>query len=339
MKLSHFDYTLPEDLIASHPTPHRDGSRLMVVHRSSGKIEHRLFSEISHYLKPTDLLVLNNSKVIPSRLNSRGNEFEVLLIEETSPNHWIALMKPGRKAPIGKIIDFDPHPAFQEKGVGPIRAEVLRVLPQGERVLRFFGDLPLEAYGEIPLPPYILKKRESQSEGRIHADDPERYQTVYAQTPGSVAAPTAGLHFTPEILSRFPHAFVTLHVGIGTFRPVKTETLEAHQMHEEWFEIPEGLQQKAKQAERIVAVGTTSVRVLESASDLSAQTGRTKIFIHPPYEFKRVDLLVTNFHLPKSTLLMLVSAFGGMELIRHAYEEAIRERYRFFSYGDAMLIL
>ncbi|MES2308070.1 MAG: tRNA preQ1(34) S-adenosylmethionine ribosyltransferase-isomerase QueA [Verrucomicrobiota bacterium] len=339
MKVSHFDYTLPEHLIASHPTPHRDGSRLMVLHRSSGKIEHRLFSQISDYLKPTDLLVLNNSKVIPSRLSSRGNEFEVLLIEETSPSHWIALMKPGRKAPIGKIIDFDPHPDFQKQGVAPIRAEVLRVLPQGERVLRFFGELRLEAFGEIPLPPYIIKKRESESQSRIHADDPDRYQTVYAQNPGSVAAPTAGLHFTSGLLARYPHAFVTLHVGIGTFRPVKTELLESHKMHEEWFEIPSDLQEKAKKAERIVAVGTTSVRVLESASSLSAQTGRTDIFIYPPYEFKRVDLLVTNFHLPKSTLLMLVSAFGGMDLIRHAYEEAIREEYRFFSYGDAMLIL
>lgn len=339
MKLTHFDYTLPESLIASHPTPSRDGSRLMVVHRGSGKIEHRLFSEIDLYLKPTDLLILNNSKVIPSRLNSRNNEFEVLLIEESSPNHWIALMRPGRKAPIGKIIDFDPHPDYQKKGVESIRAEVLRVLPQGERVLRFFGKLDLEAFGEIPLPPYIVKKRESESEERIHSEDSERYQTVYAQTPGSVAAPTAGLHFTPELLNRYSHAFVTLHVGIGTFRPVKTDQIENHVMHEESFQIPDNFAEKYKNAERIIAVGTTSIRVLESAKTLSAQSGKTNIFIYPPYEFQRVDALITNFHLPKSTLLMLVSAFGGMELIRRAYEEAVREKYRFFSYGDAMIII
>ncbi len=339
MKLSQFDYPLPESLIASHPTASRDGSRLMVLDRSNGKIEHRQFSEIDLYLKPTDLLVFNNSKVIPSRLNSRNQEFEVLLIEESSPNHWITLMRPGRKAPIGKIIDFDPHPDFQKKGVAPIRAEVLRVLPQGERVLRFFGNLDLEAFGEIPLPPYIIKKRESASEDRIHHEDQERYQTVYAKNPGSVAAPTAGLHFTPERIARFPHAFVTLHVGIGTFRPVKTENIQSHVMHEESFEIPEGFLEKAKKAERIIAVGTTSVRVLESAAMLQAQTGKTNIFIYPPYQFQNVDAMITNFHLPKSTLLMLVSAFGGTEFIRRAYEEAIREKYRFFSYGDAMLIL
>ena len=339
MKLSHFDYTLPESLIASHPTPSRDGSRLMVVHRGSGKIEHRLFSEIDLYLKPTDLLVLNNSKVIPSRLNSRNNEFEVLLIEESSPHHWIALMRPGRKAPIGKIIDFDPHPDYQKRGVESIRAEVLRVLPQGERVLRFFGKLDLEAFGEIPLPPYIVKKRESESEARIHSEDSERYQTVYAQTPGSVAAPTAGLHFTPELLNRYSHAYVTLHVGIGTFRPVKTDQIENHVMHEESFQISDNLAEKYKNAERVIAVGTTSIRVLESAKTLSTQSGKTNIFIYPPYEFQRVDALITNFHLPKSTLLMLVSAFGGMELIRRAYEEAVREKYRFFSYGDAMIII
>lgn len=339
MKLAQFDYPLPESLIASHPSPSREGSRLMVVDRSNGKIEHRQFSEIDLFLKPTDLLVFNNSKVIPSRLTSRNGEFEVLLIEESSPNHWITLMRPGRKAPIGKTIDFDPHPAFQQQGVAPIRAEVLRVLPQGERVLRFFGDLQLEAFGEIPLPPYIIKKREQESQSRIHSDDCERYQTVYAQKPGSVAAPTAGLHFTPERIARYPHAFVTLHVGIGTFRPVKTENIESHVMHEEYFEIPNDLLEKTKKANRVIAVGTTSVRVLESAATLEAQTGRTKIFIYPPYEFQQVDAMITNFHLPKSTLLMLVSAFGGTELIRRAYEEAIREKYRFFSYGDAMLIL
>lgn len=339
MKLSEFDYSLPEELIASEPTPHRDGSRLMVIHRESGSLEHRQFSDLTKYLHPDDLLVLNNSKVIPSRLYSKDREFEILLIEETSPGHWITLMRPGRKAPIGKKIIIDPLPSHQAKGHPPLTAEVLRVLPEGERVLRFYGDLSLELYGEMPLPPYIQKKRQKEQKEAVQNQDLQRYQTVYAQNAGSVAAPTAGLHFTQELLETIPHEFITLHVGIGTFRPVKTENIQAHVMHEERFSIPSTLEERYQKASRVIAVGTTTVRVLESAPHLKPQTGKTKIFIYPPYAFQRVDALITNFHLPQSTLLMLVSAFAGTELIRKCYQEAIAQKYRFFSYGDAMLIL
>jgi S-adenosylmethionine:tRNA ribosyltransferase-isomerase len=222
---------------------------------------------------------------------------------------------------------------------GQIEAEVLKTLPGGERVLRFFAEPDLTKMGEMPLPPYIRKRRGVLGEEEHEAADFERYQTVYAREEGSVAAPTAGLHFTPELLARFNHAFVTLHVGLGTFRPVKTEFLNDHEMHEEAYSIPPGFEQAYEAAQRIVAVGTTSARVLESASNLRPGRGRTRIFIHPPYQFRRVDALLTNFHLPHSTLLMLVSALMGREKMLEIYREAVAQKYRFFSYGDAMLIL
>jgi S-adenosylmethionine:tRNA ribosyltransferase-isomerase len=220
-----------------------------------------------------------------------------------------------------------------------IEAEVLKTLPGGERVLRFFAELDLTRIGEMPLPPYIRKRRGVLGEAEHEAADFERYQTVYAREEGSVAAPTAGLHFTPELLARFNHAFVTLHVGLGTFRPVKTEFITDHEMHEEAYSIPPGFEAAYEAAQRIVAVGTTSARVLESAANLRPGRGRTRIFIHPPYEFRRVDALLTNFHLPHSTLLMLVSALVGRERLLDIYREAVARKYRFFSYGDAMLIL
>jgi S-adenosylmethionine:tRNA ribosyltransferase-isomerase len=242
-------------------------------------------------------------------------------------------VKPGARAKPGMRLKFLRH-----TDGGELDAEVLKTLPGGERVLRFFGPVDLEALGEMPLPPYIRKRRTTLGQPEHTAADVERYQTVYAERAGSVAAPTAGLHFTPELLERFRHAFVTLHVGLGTFRPVKVERLSDHEMHEEAYSIPEGFAAAYEAAARVIAVGTTSARVLESARELRGG-GRTRIFIHPPYEFKRVDCLLTNFHLPRSTLLMLVSALIGRERLLELYAEAVRERYRFFSYGDAMLIL
>jgi S-adenosylmethionine:tRNA ribosyltransferase-isomerase len=241
-------------------------------------------------------------------------------------------VKPGARAKPFMRLTF----GTEEK---PVEAEVLKTLPGGERVLRFFGELDVDALGEMPLPPYIRKRRVALGESEHAAEDFERYQTVYAKQAGSVAAPTAGLHFTPELLARFNHAFVTLHVGLGTFRPVKTEFIADHEMHEEVYSIPEGLEAAYEKAKRVVAVGTTSARVLESAANLRPGRGRTRIFIHPPYEFRRVDALLTNFHLPHSTLLMLVSALMGREKMLEIYREAVAQKYRFFSYGDAMLIL
>lgn len=328
-----YDFTLPPELIATEPAARREGSRLFVYHRAEGRAEHRRFSDLPEYIKPTDLLVLNNSRVQRAAIATTDGRLEALLLEETSPQHWVALVKPGARAKPGMRLHFGLR-----TGGGEIEAEVLKTLPGGERVLRFFGPVDLEALGEMPLPPYIRKRRTALGQAEHTAADIERYQTVYAQRIGSVAAPTAGLHFTPELLARFNHAFVTLHVGLGTFRPVKTERLSDHEMHEEAYSIPEGFAEAYEAAERIIAIGTTSARVLESARELRGG-GRTRIFIRPPYEFKRVDALLTNFHLPRSTLLMLVSALIGREKLLELYAEAIREHYRFFSYGDAMLIL
>jgi S-adenosylmethionine:tRNA ribosyltransferase-isomerase len=328
-----YDYTLPPELIATEPAARREDSRLFVYHRADGRVEHRRFSDLPDYIGPTDLLVLNNSKVQRAAIATTDGRLEALLLEETSPQHWVALVKPGARAKPGMRLHF----AIRAGG-GEIEAEVLKTLPGGERVLRFFAPVDLETLGEMPLPPYIRKRRTTLGQPEHTPADVERYQTVYAQRIGSVAAPTAGLHFTPELLEKFPHAFVTLHVGLGTFRPVKTERLSDHEMHEEVYAIPPGFAEAYDAAERVIAVGTTSARVLESARELRGG-GRTRIFIHPPYEFKRVDALLTNFHLPRSTLLMLVSALVGRERLLELYHEAVRERYRFFSYGDAMLIL
>jgi S-adenosylmethionine:tRNA ribosyltransferase-isomerase len=349
MRASDFDYPLPPELIAQTPAPRRDQSRLLVLDRAREQIMHRLFCDLPEYFSPDDVLVLNDSRVIPARLRARHSRthghFEVLLLEENAPNDWWAMMRPGKRAAPGTnivILDKDKNPSAFTATVREINAE-------GHRRLAFSGPrdlkMELDALGETPLPPYIERAGEQPA-------DRERYQTVYARAPGSVAAPTAGLHFTQELLEKIRArgtrvCFVTLHVGAGTFAPVKAERLEDHVMHEERFslsaETAEILREAKKVGRRIVAAGTTSLRVLESATQ--AGEGRTRLFIHPPYEFKTVDALLTNFHLPRSTLLMLVSAFAapgatrGRDLILRAYEEAVARRYRFFSYGDAMLLL
>ena len=357
MRASEFDFLLPPELIAQVPTPERDLSRLLVLQRPAGAVQHRGFLDLPDYIQPGDVVVLNDSRVIPARLRGlkRGGTgaFEVLLLEANGVNDWWAMLRPGKKAPLNTEIDF----AERSGPVTNISATVIEINNEGHRRLRFSGtpDIAddLERLGEIPLPPYI--KREN---GHWPADI-ERYQTIYAEHRGSVAAPTAGLHITPRILREFKERGailcpLTLHVGSGTFAPVKTETLAGHVMHEERFILPaataEAVNQAKRGGRRVIAVGTTTVRALESVAaqhsgDLVGGSGRTHIFIHPPFSFRIVDALLTNFHLPRSTLLMLVSALAapgateGGEIVLRAYAEAVRERYRFFSYGDAMLIL
>ena len=317
-----YHYDLPQELIASRPAPERDASRMMVVDRSSGEISHRMFRDFSSFIRPDDLVVLNNTRVIKARLLTPDGGMEIFLLEPVGERRWKCLTKPGRKMRPGAVIP-----------IAGTEATVIEVLPGGERIVEFLAQPDLEKHGHMPVPPYF--KRESDD-----ADD-ERYQTVYATLPGSVAAPTAGLHFTPGLLAQIPHAFLTLHVGAGTFLPVKTERIEDHVMHEERYDISDATAQALNDARRIVAIGTTVTRVLESQASgkFEARSGRTDIFIHPPYSFRRVGALLTNFHLPCSTLLMLVSAFAGKDLIRRAYSEAVKERYRFYSYGDCMLLL
>ena len=361
MRTADFDYELPSELIAQAPPPQRDQSRLLVLHRGSSQVQHRLFRDLPEYLRPGDLLVLNNSRVIPARLRGvdahTEGQFEVLLLEENAINDWWVMLRPGKRARAGtQIIVRDTRGQPTE-----VRATVLDKNDEGHRRLRFAGtpniaDL-LEVLGEVPLPPYIVRADGSRME-----QDHQRYQTVFARPAGSVAAPTAGLHFTESLLAEISArgvqvAFLTLHVGLGTFAPVKTETIAAHTMHEERYELSEETARAINAAKslgrRVIAVGTTTLRVLEtlasqaahsSPATVAAGAGKTRIFIHPPYDFKIVDALLTNFHLPRSTLLMLVSAFAapnetrGRDLILSAYATAIRERYRFFSYGDAMLI-
>lgn len=352
--VSDFDYDLPEELIATEPSAERDGSRLLVLPPGEGAI-HRRFSDIGEYLRDGDLLVLNDSRVIPSRLlgvRPGGGASEALLLEEVSqePPRWNAFVRPGRKLRESARIIFAP---------GAFEAEVESVNEDGSRVLRFEGDAPfrelLERHALMPLPPYIIKAREQRSpatqEEVWRELDRHRYQTIYAKNEGSVAAPTAGLHFTEALLASLAQrgvqsARVTLHVGAGTFKPMEDGRIEDHVMHSEHWEVsPESAEQinSTKRAGgRIVAVGTTSVRVLESASDESGTirsgSGDTRLLISPGYDFKMVDAMITNFHLPKSTLLLLVSAFAGREEMLDAYAEAVRMRYRFYSYGDAMFL-
>ena len=361
MRTSDFDFPLPRELIAQSPAPNRDESRLLVLHRASGEIEHRRFCEVLHYLKHGDVLVLNNSRVIPARLrgiNAQSNGgFEILLLEENATNDWWVMLRPGKRARIGTQI------VLQDRKGKPssVRATVVEKNQEGHRRVRFSNTTDiataLDEFGEVPLPPYINRPDTSRM-----GMDRARYQTVFAEPLGSVAAPTAGLHFTESLLEQIRSAgvqvcFVTLHVGLGTFAPVKAATLAAHTMHEERYEVLEETAQLINEAKqdrrRVIAVGTTTLRVLESVSRSHSTTsaplipgsGRTRIFIYPPYAFRIADALLTNFHLPRSTLLMLASAFAapgqtsGRELILSAYAEAIRQRYRFFSYGDAMLIL
>lgn len=319
--VSDYHYDLPAELIANRPAKRRDDSRMMVVHRSTGAIEHRQFRDFPDYLQEGDLVVLNDSRVIKARLLSEPLGIEIFLLENLGGAQWKCLCKPGRKLRVGTKLP-----------IAGTTAEVLEILPAGERIISFESAPDLEIHGHMPLPPYFKRAADA-------ADD-ERYQTVFAASPGSVAAPTAGLHFTPEILANIPHAFLTLHVGAGTFLPVKTERIEDHEMHSENYTISQAAADAMNSARRLVAIGTTVTRVLESqpTGPLQPTSGSTRIFIHPPYSFRHTGALLTNFHLPESTLLMLVSALAGRELIRAAYAEAIREHYRFFSYGDCMLI-
>lgn len=332
MQTSDFHYELPEDRIARHPVEPRDHSRLMVLNRKDQTITHARFYELPEFLGPDDLLVLNNSRVIHARLIAQPGNIEVLLLKETSPCHWVAIGRPGKKLQPGVRLEFSGRDQ-------PVFAEVLKTLPDGSRVIRFFEAPPLESVGQLPLPPYILKSRKDHGEAEYVPEDESTYQTVYAEKPGSVAAPTAGLHFTRELLEKFNRATLTLDIGLGTFRPVKSHRVEDHEMHEETFEVPEGLQARCSEARRVVAVGTTVCRVLEARPALHPGPGATSIFITPPYTFKRTDVLLTNFHLPESTLLMLVCAFGSYDFMMEAYRAAVAENYRFYSYGDAMLIL
>jgi len=318
---SDYDYPLPQELIALHPIPQRDASRMMVLYRDSQRIEHRQFKEFPSFVGTGDLVVLNETKVISARARSDDGRVGFLFLEVVGQNTWKCLVKPGRRMRVGATVRLAGV-------VGTVR----EILPDGERVIAFESPIDLDAAGRIPLPPYLEREPDLV--------DAERYQTVYARSQGAVAAPTAGLHFTPEILGAIPHTFITLHVGLGTFRPVQVENLEEHRMHAERYVVTREAAENINAASRIVAIGTTTTRVLESRGrPLSPGEGETNIFIHPPYRFRAVDALLTNFHLPKTTLLMLVSAFAGRKFILHAYEEAIREQYRFFSYGDCMLIV
>ena len=323
-ELSDYDYDLPRELIAQRPPERREDSRMMVLRRDEQAIEHRQFAELKSLLSSGDLLVLNDTRVLPARRFSNDGRTEFLFTQRLGSKRWKSLVRPGRKMRVG---------ATAEIGKAILRVE--EILPDGERVVELTNDVDLYADGSMPLPPYI--GRESDEE------DKARYQTVFAQSPGALAAPTAGLHFTQQILSEIPHTFVTLDVGIGTFLPVRSENLAEHRMHAERFSISAEAANKINNAQQIVAVGTTTVRTLEAAKNLSdkilPQEALTDIFIYPPYRFRAVDLMLTNFHLPRSTLLILVSAFAGREFLLRAYQEAIRERYRFYSYGDCMLIL
>lgn len=324
-KLSDYDYPLPQELIAKRPLARRDESRMMVLHRDSQTIEHRQFRELKGFLRDGDLLVLNNTRVLAARRFSDDHAIEFLFLEKLGPARWKCLIKPGRKMRVGATTKIEN-----------VHLRVEEILPDGERIVALEEDIDLYARGSMPLPPYIGRESDLA--------DSDRYQTVFAQTPGALAAPTAGLHFTPEILREIPHAFVTLHVGPGTFRPVHSENITEHQMHAESFSISNEAAEKITKAKRIIAVGTTTVRALEFAASFKSQrlkpeSGSTDLFIYPPFEFRAVNALLTNFHLPRSTLLMLVSAFAGREFILRAYAEAIRARYRFYSYGDCMLIL
>src|SRR5882757_506123 len=329
-RLADYNYELPRELIAQHPLPQREDSRMMVLHRDRKKIEHARFVDLKKFLRDQDLLVLNNSRVLPARHFSDDGKFEFLFLEKTAPCRWKALVKPSRK--------FGKGAATVIEGV---RAEAGETFADGSREIALSKDVDLQHSGAMPLPPYIRRSRITDRHSK--AEDEARYQTVFAKYEGSLAAPTAGLHFTPQILNNLSHVFITLHVGTATFRPVKIEDITQHQMHPERFSISPDAAGAIAKARRVVAVGTTTVRVLESVQrsfgKIQAGEGETDIFIYPPFQFRVVDVLLTNFHLPRSTLLMLISAFSDREFILRAYEEAVRERYRFFSYGDCMLIL
>jgi S-adenosylmethionine:tRNA ribosyltransferase-isomerase len=333
LKTTDFDYSLPEELIASRPLDDRASSRMMVIHRDSGKIEHRMFADFPSYLQPNDLLVLNDTKVTPARFFSNDGGIELVCTHKLSELEWECLVRPGKKMKPGRCVT-----------IGEATGTVEAVLENGNRIIRWDRSVDEETHGQLALPHYM--QRESDRADR------DRYQTTFAREEGAIAAPTAGLHFTPEILSRIDHAFLTLHVGVGTFRPVKADLIKDHDMHSERYhlsaETADRINRTRENAGRIIATGTTCTRVLESLATeavktsnfkLRATRGETDIFINPPYDFQIVDTLLTNFHLPQSTLIMLVSAFATRELILEAYAKAVEEKYRFFSYGDCMLII
>lgn len=340
MKTSDFDFYLPEELIAQHPLEKRDYSRLMVLDKATGEIENKHFYNVIDYLNPGDTLVLNNTRVMPARLigekSVTGGKIEFLLLKRIEGDKWECLAKPGKRAKIGTEFTF---------GEGKLKCKVVDIVEEGNRIIEFSYDgifeQVLDELGEMPLPPYITER----------LDDRERYQTVYSKEQGSAAAPTAGLHFTKELLEQVKEkgvniAYVTLHVGLGTFRPVKVDDVNEHVMHSEFYHLEEEdakiINETKKRGNKIISVGTTSTRTLETIGDengfVKAQSGWTNIFIYPGYKFKVVDKLITNFHLPESTLIMLVSALAGKEKVMNAYNEAVKERYRFFSFGDSMII-
>lgn len=340
MKTSDFDFYLPEELIAQHPLEKRDYSRLMVLDKATGEIEHKHFYDVIEYLNSGDTLVLNNTRVMPARLigekSESGGKIEFLLLKRTEGDKWECLAKPGKRAKIGTEFTF---------GEGKLKCKVVDIVEEGNRIIEFsyegIFEQVLDELGEMPLPPYITER----------LDDRERYQTVYSKEQGSAAAPTAGLHFTKELLEKVKEkgvniAYVTLHVGLGTFRPVKVDDVNEHVMHSEFYHLEEEdakiINETKKRGNKIISVGTTSTRTLETIGDengfVKAQSGWTNIFIYPGYKFKVVDKLITNFHLPESTLIMLVSALAGKEKVMNAYNEAVKERYRFFSFGDSMII-
>ena len=340
MKTSDFDFYLPEELIAQHPLEKRDYSRLMVLDKATGEIEHKHFYDVIEYLNSGDTLVLNNTRVMPARLigekSESGGKIEFLLLKRIEGYKWECLAKPGKRAKIGTEFTF---------GEGKLKCKVVDIVEEGNRIIEFsyegIFEQVLDELGEMPLPPYITER----------LDDRERYQTVYSKEQGSAAAPTAGLHFTKELLEKVKEkgvniAYVTLHVGLGTFRPVKVDDVNEHVMHSEFYHLEEEdakiINETKKRGNKIISVGTTSTRTLETIGDengfVKAQSGWTNIFIYPGYKFKVVDKLITNFHLPESTLIMLVSALAGKEKVMNAYNEAVKERYRFFSFGDSMII-
>lgn len=323
LRTEDFDYHLPEELIASQPSARRDGARMLVVDRTRGTIESKLFSDLPDYLRPDDLFVLNNTRVVPSRFYSDDGKVELLRLEEPEPQLWRCLVRPGRKMKLGRSVQL-----------AGTTGEVIEILENGDRLVRFSDPVDPEQHGELALPHYFGRE--------VEDIDSERYQTVFAREPGAIAAPTAGLHFTPELLAKLPHTFLTLHVGVGTFRPVSAERIADHDMHSERFLLSETSATAINEAARVISVGTTVTRVLEHLASeeqpLKAASGETDIFIYPGFQFRRTGALLTNFHLPKSTLFMLVCAMAGTDFMREAYEKAIADQFRFYSYGDCMLI-
>jgi S-adenosylmethionine:tRNA ribosyltransferase-isomerase len=319
-----FDFHLPNELIASRPLEDRSASRMIVVHRDTGKIEHRMFTDFPEYMQPEDLVILNDTKVIPARLFSNDGTIEIVVTDRISDTEWDCMVRPGKKMKVGRTIE-----------IGDVIGKVVAIQENGNRVIQWDKPLDIHEHGSLALPHYMGRDSDKK--------DLDRYQTTFAKEEGAIAAPTAGLHFTPEMLAKLNHDFLTLHVGVGTFRPVKADNILDHEMHSEKYTLSDSTAKKINTAPKLTAVGTTVTRVLESLGrenpHLKECAGATDIFIYPGFEFKIVDRLLTNFHLPMSTLIMLVSAFAGKELIMDAYKEAVAEKYRFYSYGDCMLIL